>query len=151
MSRIFERMLEKEIDATNDHLPAKRISLQDIKGIDSPAFPTRAGEQSMFLQEEIDMLLKDIPEQYYVNFMLPIVILRRMDLGAGIYTITGSKPELFYIHYIIGQVDLEWGKMRLWKSSDRLARPQVQILRRKLPSTTTIGFTTAFVTDDKQK
>jgi hypothetical protein len=62
-----------------------------------------------------------------------------LDYGQGIYTIAGSKVELFTIHRVLGYVDLQWTDFGKWKPVERLARPQVQILRRKLPSTTTIG------------
>ena len=62
-----------------------------------------------------------------------------MDYGEGIYTIAGNKTELFMIHRFIGYVDLEWQDFAKWKPIEKIARPQVQLLRRKLPSTTSIG------------
>jgi uncharacterized protein (UPF0216 family) len=136
-------MIENEIDASNDHLPAKKVALSELLQSNIPSFDTRGGDTSLFLKEELEMLAKEIPSKYHEEFMLPIVILRRMDLGTGIFTVAGSKTELFLIHKILGQDNLEWDDLVSWRPVDRLARPQVQLIRRRLSSTTTMGFTTS--------
>ncbi len=142
MSRFIERMIENEVDASNDHLPAKRVSLSELIQSTSPIFDTRGGETSLFLKHELELLAKEIPTKHHDEFMLPIVILRRMDLGTGIFTVAGSKTELFFIHKTLGHESLHWDDLVSWRPIDRLARPQVQIIRRKLSSTTCLGFTT---------
>jgi uncharacterized protein (UPF0216 family) len=132
-------MIEHDIDTLNDHLPESRVPLSDLIGVDSPQFRTRIGEVSVFRVEEIEDLTLEVPEKYHELIRLPIVVLRRLDYGSGIYTVAGNKTELFMVHRIIGYVDLEWENFGKWKPVEKLARPQVQILRRKLPSTTSIG------------
>ena len=139
MSRFIDKMIEHDIDTLNDHLPESRIPLSDLIGMDSPQFRTRIGEVSVFRVEEIEELTQEVPKKFHEEIRLPIVILRRLDHGSGIYTIAGSKVELFMVHRIIGYVDLGWEDFAQWKPIERLARPQVQTLRRRLPSTTTIG------------
>ena len=145
MSSFIDKMIEHEIDSVNDHLPKKRVPLGELLKMDEPAYETRDGKKSVFKKEELTELAADIPEKFHENITLPIVILRRMDLGTGIHTIAGTKPELFIIHRsiqkVVGQVDLEWQDFPKWKPLERLARPEVQVLRRKLPSTTCIGIT----------
>ncbi len=143
MSRFIERLIKNDIDSSNDHLPVKKIALTELIQSDSPSFLTRGREASLFLKDEITMLAEEIPSIHHNEFMLPIVIIRRMDLGTGIYTIAGSKTELFLISKILGQDNLRWNELVSWRPIDRLARPQVQIVRRKLPSTTSLGFTTS--------
>jgi len=41
---------------------------------------------------------------------------------------------------MLGQVDLEWEDLAVWRQNDTFARPQVQMIRRRLPTTTCIGF-----------
>ena len=135
-------MIERDIETINDHLPLTRPSLKELLKLDSPEYRTRTGEMSVFKHEEIEQLAKEVPTKFHDEVKLPIVILRRLDLGRGFYSVTGSKPELFLVWKIVGQVDLEWEKIAEWKPKDRMYRPQVQILRRKLPSATCIGFTT---------
>ncbi|MGD9394832.1 MAG: DUF61 family protein [Candidatus Thorarchaeota archaeon] len=139
MSKFIDKMIEHDIDTLNDHLPESRIPLSDLIGMDSPQFKTRVGEVSVFRVEEIEELAQKVPKKYHKEIGLPIVILRRLDYGSGIYTVAGNKAELFTVHRIIGYVDLEWDVFAQWKPIEKLARPQVQTLRRRLPSTTTIG------------
>jgi len=140
VSRFIERLIEREIDSANDHLPFRRRSLSELAASHTPSFKTRGGEESAFLKEEISMLAEQVPSIHHSSIMLPIVILRRRDLGSGIYTVTGSKIELFLIHRFLEQNGLGWDEINRWKSTDRYARPQIQILRRKLSSTTQLGF-----------
>jgi len=115
---------------------------------ESPQYVTRNDETSAFHKEEIAKLGEIVPRKFHGKIWLPIVILRRIDYGPGMHTVGGNKAELFLIqHLIVGDVDLEWDKLAGWKMNDRLARPQVQVLRRKLPSTTCIGFTMAAETN----
>lgn len=148
MSSFIDKMIEREIDSVNEHLPKKRVLLKDLLDADEPAYETKDGKMSAFKEDELLEIASDVPTQFHSEIMLPIVILRRMDLGSGIYTISGSKVELFIIHRIIqkivGQVDLDWSGFQSWTANERLARPEVQVLRKTLQSITCIGFTTAF-------
>lgn len=139
MSKFIDKMIEHDIDTLNDHLPESRVPLNDLIGMDSPQFKTRIGEVSVFRVEEIEELAQEVPKKFHEEVRLPIVVLRRLDYGTGIYTVAGNKAELFMVHHIIGYVDLGWDDFTQWKPVEKLARPQVQILRRRLPSTTTIG------------
>ena len=139
MSRFIDKMIEHDIDTLNDHLPESRVPLSNLIGLDSPQFKTRIGEVSVFRVEEIEEISLEVPRRFHSDIRLPIIILRRLDYGPGIYTIAGSKAELFMLHRIIGYVDLEWEDFAKWKPVEKMARPQVQLLRRKLPSTTSIG------------
>ena len=139
MSPLIEKMIERDIDTLNDHLPESRHPLSELLTSESPQFRTRDGQLSVFRKDEIVELAKEVPSRYHKEILLPIILLRRLDYGEGIYTVAGSKIELFTIHRVLGYVDLEWEEFGSWKPVERLARPQVQFLRRKMPSTTSIG------------
>ncbi|UCE09074.1 MAG: DUF61 family protein [Candidatus Thorarchaeota archaeon] len=144
MSSFIERMIERDIDTANEHLPRERIPLDELLKSSDPHYVTRDGQVSVFRQEELARLEKDIPSQYHGDIRLPIIILRRIDLGRGIYTVAGEKPDLFMVRKVVqevvGQVDLEWDAFHSWKPVEQLVRPEVQVLRRELPSTTCLGF-----------
>ncbi|MFX1367729.1 MAG: DUF61 family protein [Promethearchaeota archaeon] len=142
MSSPIDRILEHEIDSINDHMPVSRQSLKTLLESDSPRYQTRGGEESIIKKEEILEISKEVPSKFHGDIKLPIIILRRMDYGAGIYSAAGGKPELFLIHRLLGYVDLGWDQLASWKPVEKLMRPQVQTLRRKLPSSTCIGFVT---------
>jgi uncharacterized protein (UPF0216 family) len=139
LSPSIEKLIEYEIDTLNNHLPEARVTLKELSESSKTYFITRSGEKSIFRREEIDWLQQQVPNQFHDSIRLPIVILRRLDHGLGIYTVAGNKTELFMVHRIIGYVDLEWGNFAIWKPVEQLARPQVQALRRKMPSTSCIG------------
>ncbi len=149
MSPFIEKMIERDIDTLNDHLPESRHPLSELIKTDSPQFRTRDGEISVFRKEELDKLAADVPLDLHDEVHLPIVILRRLDYGTGIYTIAGNKVELYMVHRLLGYVDLEWENFSRWKPVEKLSRPQVQLLRRKLPSTTSIGI--AMSTKEKEE
>ncbi|MFW9909383.1 MAG: DUF61 family protein [Candidatus Thorarchaeota archaeon] len=139
MSPSIDRLIEHEIDTLNDHLPETRVTLQELTESGKSFFITRSGEKSIFRKEEIEWLREQVPNQYHDSIRLPIVILRRLDHGLGIYTVAGNKTELFMIHRVLGYVNLEWKNFATWKPIEQLARPQVQFLRKKMPSTSCIG------------
>jgi uncharacterized protein (UPF0216 family) len=139
LSKFIDKMIEHDIDTLNDHLPESRVPLSELIGVVSPQFRTRIGEISVFRIEELEQLALEVPERFHEDIRLPIIVLRRLDYGPGIYTVAGNKVELFLLHRIIGYVDLEWEDFARWKPVEKLARPQVQALRRKMPSTTIIG------------
>ncbi|RDE15841.1 MAG: hypothetical protein C4K47_02325 [Candidatus Thorarchaeota archaeon] len=144
MTGLLERTIQREIDEANNHLPSSTIKLSELIVSHSPSFVTRNGESSSFRKEEIEMLSKEVPAEYQSELRLPIVILRRLDLGPGIFTIAGGRVESFLIRrMVVGHVDLPWTTIKTWKPIDTLARPEVQLLRRKMPSTTCIGFALA--------
>ncbi|MHA1770900.1 MAG: DUF61 family protein [Candidatus Thorarchaeota archaeon] len=149
MGSFFERVLEREIDSINDHLPSTSVPLEDLMDCERPSYRTRDGIDSYFRKEEIEFLAKEIPQQFQRNITLPIVILRRMDLGKGIHTIAGGKTTLFLIHRVLGDVDLEWEDLSLARLDNSFARLQVQVIRRRLPTTTCIGIVHSYIHDHK--
>ncbi len=150
MSSKWDKMLEHDIDTLNDHLPHVRISLANLIQQEIPHFITRSGEKSVFKVEELEWLIKEVPKQFYDSIRLPIVILRRLDYGPGIHSVAGNKIELFMIHKVLGYDDLAWEDFATWKPVEQLVRPQVQILRKKMTSTTSLGIVLAASRDTKK-
>lgn len=142
MTPPIDRIIEHEIDSINDHMPVTRHTLNELLESKSPHYVTRGGEVSILKKNEIVEIAEEVPSRFHKDIRLPIVILRRMDYGPGIYSVAGEKAELFLIHRILGHVDLQWGDFQTWKPAEKLMRPQVQAVRRKLPSTTCVGFIT---------
>ena len=95
MSSPIDKILEHEIDSINDHMPISRESLKVLLESETPKYQTRGGEDSIIKKEEILELSKEVPQRFHEDIKLPIIILRRMDYGPGIYSVAGGKPELF--------------------------------------------------------
>lgn len=150
MNSKMDKIIEHEIDTLNDHLPRARTRLSDLLKEEDPHFMTRSGEKSIFKAEELEWLSKEVPKQFHYFIRLPIVLLRRLDYGPGIHSVSGNKTELFMIHKVLGYDDLEWEKLAAWKPVEQLARPQVQILRQKMPSTTSLGIVFTTLRDSRK-
>lgn len=150
MNSKMDKMLEHEMDTLNDHLPRARIRLTDLLKEEKPHFVTRSGDKSVFKVEELEWLSKEVPTQFHDSIRLPIVLLRRLDYGPGIHSVSGNKTELFMIHRILGYDNLEWKNFAVWKPVERLARPQVQVLRQKMPSTSSLGIVLTTSRDTKK-
>ncbi len=136
----IERIIEREIDQINDHLPQTTILLSQLESDRRLTYVTRGGDSSAFRADEIDFLLREVPPHFRDKISLPIVILRRIDLGPGMYTISGGRLVSFLLHRVLGQVDLAWEDLMDWTERTTLARPEVQAIRRRLPTTTCLGF-----------
>ncbi len=145
MNSKIDKLIEHDIDTLNDHLPRARTRLAHLLKEENPHFMTRSGEKSVFKAEELEWLSNEVPKQFHNSIRLPIVLLRRIDYGPGIHSVSGNKTELFMVHKILGYDDLAWENLATWKPIEQLARPQVQIIRQKMPSTTSLGivFTTS--------
>jgi uncharacterized protein (UPF0216 family) len=143
VSDFLEKELEREIDRLNNHLPKNLVSLEELLLAPTARYETQSGEFSTIRREELEFLSREVPERFHGDFRLPIVILRRLDMGPGIHTVAGGKPELFLVQKVLGYVDLGWECLTAWQPVDRLARPQVQLVRRVLPSASCLGFATA--------
>jgi len=143
-------MLEHEIDKLNDHLPRARTRLAELLKEPDPHFMTRSGEKSVFKAEELELLSKEVPKQFHNSIRLPIVLLRRLDYGPGIHSISGNKAELFMIQKVLGYDDLGWENLPAWKPVEQLSRPQVQIVRQKMPSTSSLGIVFTTVKDSRK-
>ena len=145
MNSKIDKLIEHDIDTLNDHLPRARTRLAHLLKEEDPHFMTRSGEKSVFKAEELEWLRNEVPKQFHISIRLPIVLLRRLDYGPGIHSVSGNKTELFMIHKILGYDDLAWENLAPWKPVEQLSRPQVQIIRQKMPSTTSLGivFTTS--------
>jgi len=141
MSDRLSRFLQTEIDQINTHLPAKPIQLSLILKMKQPKYKLRDGQFSDFNSDEIESIKEIIPEKYWKQVLLPIIILRRRDLGAGAFTVGGTDPNRYLIEKLFAD-DLP--SFEIWRVEKKdikiFYKPQVRIIRKTYPSTTVIGF-----------
>lgn len=120
-----ERLFERELTRLNIHLPEKRISLKEALSSSKPLVKTKAGTTHSFKREELEFLSKITPKEEWDELRLPILIALEPKLGRGAARISG-KAE--------GEVA---SKILNKRSGGELViyRPEVAILRKKLPTT----------------
>jgi len=88
---------------------------------------------------ELEELAKIVPEPYQARLKLPIIVLRRMEVGKSIYTIAGERIEEFTVKKILGITDLDYHQMYFDLEPSFLYRPQVGELLRRFHSLVVIG------------
>lgn len=137
------------MEKLNDHLPKEYKTLDELLSMDSPSVKARDGGEIIFDRGELELLAQLIPKELYSQLRLPIVLLRRVDLGPGTFSLSGGKVEAYLALKLLGQVDVNLDGVEL---PIYIYRPQVQELRRKLRTLTVIGFATdgALDADDWQ-
>jgi len=119
--RFLNALWQREIERINDHLPKVRRSLEELLKTDRPELPTRSGG--------LHYLAREIPEQYHGQVMLPIILARRLDLGKGIFTVSGSRIEQSIVRWLLEAGSQ--GKFEVHRGDDEplfIYRPQVGAL-----------------------
>jgi len=129
------RILAKEIEKINDHLPRDSKTLKELLEMDEPKVLTKSGDELIMDKRELEMIANILPAQHHGKLRLPIIILRMIEMGEGVYMICGGDLEVQVIDKVLGQeaVYRHDGKAFLYK-------PYVAILRSRLRTTTVIGF-----------
>ena len=140
LGRTFDALLGRELRKLNTHLPRERRSLKELLTQANPTIPTMDGSNIILKREELEQLGEIVPQTYHDAIKLPIIILRRMDLGRSVYTISGDKVEQFTIKKILGRTKAEFHAMHSDNEPLFLYRPDVSELVRIFHSLVVIGF-----------
>jgi uncharacterized protein (UPF0216 family) len=122
-----DRVLKFELSRLNVHLPERRISLNEALESEKPQVATRDGSIHTFKREELDFLAKVVPKADWGRLQLPILIALDPKFGRGAAKVTG-EVETRTISQILGKKSTG-GEILIY-------RPEVAIVRRKLPTTT---------------
>ena len=122
----------------NAHLPKNRKSLLQLLNEDSPYVEATDGSKIYFKKRDIEEVSKILPKRFHGSLMLPILIVRRIKLGKGVFTVMGGRIEKHLVKKVLGLTsspfeDFEGGEVYLYKV-------QVQELLSKLGSLVVIGF-----------
>jgi uncharacterized protein (UPF0216 family) len=122
-----DRILKFELNKLNLHLPKRRISLKEALESIKPQVATRDGSVHRFKREELDFLADVVSEVDWGRLQLPILIALEPKFGRGAARITG-EAEVMAISQILEKKSTG-GELLIY-------RPDVAIIRRKLPTTT---------------
>jgi uncharacterized protein (UPF0216 family) len=137
--RTFDTLLTREIRKLNGHLPKQRRTLSELLRSHDPTVDTVDGSSILLRTSELEELAKIVPEPYQARLKLPIIVLRRMEVGKSIYTIAGERIEEFTVKKILGITDLDYHQMYFDLEPSFLYRPQVGELLRRFHSLVVIG------------
>jgi uncharacterized protein (UPF0216 family) len=140
----FDKMLKYiwkwDVNKMNDHLPSKTVPLSELLSQEEPIILARDGTKLWIDREELIKVARLVPKSLHEKLHLPLVLIRRIDLGEGVFTISGGKLEAFFVAQILGTTSEPLTDYEKADIQNHVYRPQVQELRRKLRSLTIIGF-----------
>jgi len=137
----FLRVLWKyEIERINDHLPKKTKTLSSLLEEEEPYVISRDGSNFIIDKDELNFLASFIPEELHRLVRLPIVLIRRLDLGKGVFTISGGKLESFIIHKLLKNTNATFSEYKDVDLPPYIYWPHVVELRRRFKTIITIGF-----------
>jgi uncharacterized protein (UPF0216 family) len=129
---IDKKVLIKTIQTMNQHLPAKRLSLEELMEMEKPG--VRGKDNAFYITDraELELISKSVPRFYWHRIRIPILIEMSPELGSGSARIQGEVETEAMIK-ILG-LKRDPGKFLV------IYMPEVRELRRKLPTTTQYAF-----------
>jgi len=137
----FDVMLQNELRKLNTHLPKNRKTIRELLAEDQPTVSTVSGEKVTMKKAEIEALSAELPEALRDKVKLPIVFLRRRDLGAGAFTLLGDSYEEYALSKVLGDHDGTQADFRQARESPKVFyKPQVSDLMRRFHSLIVVGF-----------
>lgn len=140
LDRAMDAVLGHELRKLNTHLPKQRRSLSELLKLEDPTVEATDGSAIVLKTADLEELARVVPAEYQDRVKLPIIILRRMELGKSIYTVSGERVEEFTVKTILGLTTDAYYQMYKNQEPAFLYRPQVTELLRKFHSLFVIGF-----------
>lgn len=137
---LLKQLLREEVKRINRHLPKRYKSLNELLREDEPKVEAIDDSLIIMRKNELAELARNIPEKYRQQFKLPIVVIRMMSLGKGVFKPLGGKVESFTIKRLLELTSLPFEKIDQDCEACYLYRPHVQELLRRFKSLVIIGF-----------
>ena len=138
--RIADTMLRDEIRKLNAHLPKKRLVLSELLNLETPSVPSADGGKIVMKKAELESLAKSLPEDLLSRVKLPLVLLRRTDLGLGAFSLLGDRVEEYALFRILAESNITWEEFQNQIPPYVFYKPQVSELLRRFHSLIVIGF-----------
>ena len=137
----FDAMLQNEMRKLNTHLPKNRKTISELLAEDQPTVSTVGGEKVNMKKTEVEDLNSKLPDILRDKVRLPIVLLRRRDLGPGAFVLLGDDYEEFALSKVLGEYDGSLTDFRRSRESATVFyKPQVSELMRLFHSLIVVGF-----------
>lgn len=127
-----DKFLRKQVQTLNRHLPKRRASLAKLLKQEKPQVISKDGTSHRFKKRELEYLAELLPKDLHKKLRLPIIIRISPELGRGAAKISG-KVERIIIENILEKEESEEDELVIY-------RPEIRIVRKKLPTTTQYAF-----------
>jgi hypothetical protein len=127
------RIIAKQLQLLNRHLPRSRRSLATLLDEQAPCIALKDGSEHCFKKEELRKLSKLLSRGEWRSLLLPILI----ELGSSLYGQGTAR--------ISGRLECRVAARVIGKTSEGdelfIYRPELRKLRKELPTTTQYMFT----------
>lgn len=139
--RFFDGLFRDDLRKLNSHLPKNRRTLKELLSDPAPRVPAASGDLIRLKKYELEELSRSLPTEANTRVKLPIVLLRRGDLGPGAFTMTGDRYEEYAMLLLLGLFQGSFEQFREQKSEPVvLFKPQISLLMRRFHSLLVLGF-----------
>jgi len=126
-----EGEMRKLLESMNWHVPAKRVSLGELRRQVEAGYQAKDGRRYHISKEEINLVASLLDPWDQDRIKLPIIVMTDASEG-GMWKVMG-RLEVKVVSQIVGRTPEFEDQMRLF-------HPHVVELRRRLPTATTIMF-----------
>jgi uncharacterized protein (UPF0216 family) len=126
------KILIKAIQTMNQHLPGRRLPLQELLDMERPGIRGKDNAFYVMDRPELERISQSLPRFLWSRLRLPILIEMSPDFGGGSARVQG-EAEVEVVSKILG-------KSRPQERSMIIYLPEVRELRRFLPTTTQYAF-----------
>jgi uncharacterized protein (UPF0216 family) len=130
-----KKILIKAIQTMNQHLPGKRLTLQELLSMERPGIRGKDNAFYVMDRSELERISQSLPRFLWSRLRLPILIEMSPDFGGSAARIQG-EAEAEVVSKILG-------KSRPQERFLIIYLPEVRELRRFLPTTTQYAFITS--------
>ena len=130
-----KKILIKAIQTMNQHLPGKRLTLQELLSMERPGIRGKDNAFYVMDRPELERISQSLPRFLWSRLRLPILIEMSSDFGGSSARILG-EAEVEVVSKILGKVRPQERFMIIYI-------PEVRELRRLLPTTTQYAFVTS--------
>ena len=139
--RSSDALLRDDMRKLNSHLPKNRRTLKELLSDPAPRVPAASGDLIKMKKPELEELSRSLPAEANTRIRLPMVLLRRRDLGPGAFTIMGDRFEEYAMLLLAGSFRGSFEQFREQKSDPIvLFKPQISLLMRRFHSLLILGF-----------
>jgi len=97
------------------------------------------GSYFFFKRADLERAAELLPD-HLKSLRLPIILIRRLELGKGVFTVLGDEAELLFVQKTLGQIASTSVQRKSSKDELVLYYVQVQELLNKFRSLIVIGF-----------
>ena len=137
----FDVMLQNELRKLNTHLPKNRKTIRELLAEEQPSVSTVGGEKANMKKSEVEALSAGLPDALRDKVRLPLVLLRRRELGPGAFTLLGDPNEEYAVSNILGEYNGTVAEFQRSRQSPTVFyKPQVSELTRRFHSLVVVGF-----------